>query len=211
MSARAAFLGLALLATLLATAIVLELNDAAPPAGSGAEVAPTRQKAKVEPRAPAQDHSDRTDTWLATALARPLFSPDRRPTESESNADTGPKLGLPRLTGVVIGPFGQRAIFAATGAGRPMVLSVGKTLGDYKVEKIDPGSVTVSGPEGRHQVSLAADAKERHDLAAVLPRPPPPPPPPIQAQAQHPAQAPGQQPRGVARVPRSPNARLSRP
>jgi len=204
MSTRPAFLGLALLATVLAAAMVLELDDAAPPAGSETGVVPTRQKAKVEPRAAAQDRSDRTDKWLATALARPLFSRDRRPTDSDSN--TGPTLGsLPRLTGVVIGPFGQRAIFAATDGGRPTVLAVGKTLGEYTVEKIEPGGVTVSGPEGRHQVSLAADAKERQAMAAQVPRPPP-----VLPQAQHPGHTPGP-PRGVARVSRPPNSRPPRP
>jgi len=193
-----------LLATVLATTIVLELDHATLPAGSEGGVVPSRQTAKVEPRAAAQDHRDRTDTWLATSLARPLFSPDRRPTDAGPNASSGPMLGLPRLTGVVIGPFGQRAIFAATAGGRPTVLAVGKTLGDYTVEKIEPGGVTVSGPEGRHQVSLAADAKERQAMAAEMPRAPPPQ---VQVQAQHPAQAPGQSPRGVARVARPPNTR----
>jgi len=208
MSVRPAFLGLGLLATVLAAAIVLELDDAAPPAGSGTGVVPIRQKAKVEPRAATQDPGDRTDNWLATALARPLFSRDRRPTDAEPNTGAGPTLGLPRLTGVVIGPFGQRAIFAATDGGRPTVLSVGKTLGAYTVEKIEPGGVTVSGPEGRHQVALAADAKERHAMAPELPRPAPAQ---VQAQAQHPGQAPGLPPRGVARAPRPPNSRPPSP
>jgi len=204
MSARPAFLGLGLLATVLAAAIVLELDKRAPPAGSETGVVPIHQKAKVEPRAAAQDPGDGTDKWLTTALARPLFSRDRRPTDAEPDT-TGTIGSLPRLTGIVIGPFGQRAIFAATNGGRPTVLAVGKTLGAYRLEKIEPGGVTVSGPEGRVQVSLAADAKERHDMAAELPRPPPAP---VQPQAQQPGQAPGQPPRGgVARVPRPPNPR----
>jgi len=206
MSARPAFLGLALLATVLGAAIVLELDDAPPTAGSGTGVVPIRQKAKVEPRAAAQDASDRTDNWLKTALARPLFSRDRRPTDEEPN--TGTRLGsLPRLTGVVIGPFGERAIFAATDGGRPTVLAVGKTLGEYTVEKIEPSGVTVSGPEGRHQVSLGADAKERRDMAAEMPRPAPAP---VPAQAR-PGQAPAQPPRPVARVPRPPSSLPAKP
>jgi len=207
MSVRPVFLSLALLATVLAAAIVLELDDAAPPAASGTGVVPMRQKAKVEPRATTRDPGDRTDNWLRTALARPLFSRNRRPTDA--GAGTGTTLGsLPRLTGVVIGPFGQSAIFAATDGGRPTVLTVGQTLGEYTVEKIEPAGVTVSGPQGRDQVSLSADAKERHDMAAVMPRPSPPQ---VPAQAQHPAQAPGQPPRGVPRAPQFPNPRSSKP
>ena len=208
MSARPAFLGLALLATVLAASIILELDDAAPPVGSETGVVPTRQNAKVGLPVAAQDHSDRTDKWLATALGRPLFSHDRRPTDADPNGGSGTLGSLPRLTGVVIGPFGQSAIFAATDGGRPTVLTVGQTLGEYRVEKIEPGGVTVFGPEGRHQVSLAADAKERHDLAAVLPRPPPPP---VQPRAQHPGPAPRQPPRGIARLPQAPYARPPRP
>lgn len=210
MSSRPAFLGLGLLATVLGAAIVLELDNAAPPTGNETTGVPIRPKAKVEPRAAAQDHSDRTDNWLATALARPLFSRDRRPTNEEPNSGAGTALGsLPRLTGVVIGPFGQSAIFAATDGGRPTVLTVGQTLGEYTVEKIEANGVTVSGPDGRHQVSLAADAKERHEMAAEMPRPPPPAP--VQAQAQHPPQAPAQPPRGLARAQRPPIARPYRP
>jgi len=209
MSPRPVFLSLALLATVLAAAIVLELDDAAPPAGSESGVVPIRQKAKVEPPATTQDHSDRTDNWLRTALARPLFSRDRRPTDAGPNAGTGTTLGsLPRLTGVVIGPFGQSAIFAATDGGRPTVLTEGQTLGEYTLEKIEPGGVTVSGPEGRHQVSLAADAKERHDMAPAMPRPSPAQ---VQAQAQHPGPALGQPPRGVPRAPQFPNSRPPKP
>jgi hypothetical protein len=206
-SARPAFLGLALLATVLTAAIVLELDDAPAPAGNETEGAPSRQKANVRPRAAAQGPSDRTDNWLTTALARPLFSPDRRPTDADLNSGTGTG-SLPRLTGVVIGPFGQSAIFAATNGGRPTVVAVGKTLGAYTVEKIEPGGVMVSGPDGRRQVSLAADAAERHDMAARLPHLSPAL---AQAQAQHPARAPARPPRGIAQVPRPPYLRPPQP
>lgn len=192
---------------MLAAAIVLEFDNAAAPAGSETGSAPIRQQAKVEPRA-AQGPSDRTDNWLTTALARPLFSRDRRPTDAGPNS-AGTTLGsLPRLTGVVIGPLGQSAIFAATNGGRPTVVTVGKTLGEYTVEKIEPGGVTVSGPNGRHQVSLAADATARHEMAAELPRPSPAQ---ARAQAQQPGQPTGQPPRGVARVARPPISRPPRP
>jgi len=79
------------------------------------------------------------------------------------------------------------------------VVPVGKTLGEYTVEKIAPGIVTVSGPEGVHQVSLAADAKARHDMAAELPHLSPAV---AEAQAQHPEQPSGQPPGGARQVPR---------
>ncbi|MCL2430555.1 MAG: hypothetical protein FWD12_15115 [Alphaproteobacteria bacterium] len=202
MSARPAFLGLALLASVLAAAIVLELDTAIAPAGNETGTVPIRQKPKVELRAAAQDPNDHTGEWLTTALARPMFSRDRRPTDADPNS--GPTLGsLPRLTGIVIGPFGQSAIFAATDGHRPTVVTVGRTLGEYTVEKIEPGAVTVSGPQGVHHLALTADATVRRALTAEPPHPSPP-----QPQAQ--AQAPGQPPSGVAQGPRAALENLQR-
>jgi len=167
MTARPAFLSLALLATVLAAAIVVELGDAPAPAGNGTGIVPIRQKPKAGPRAAAQDPSDRTNAWLTTALARPLFSLDRRPTDADPSTAT--TLGsLPWLTGVVTGPFRQSAIFAATGGGRPTV--VGKTLGEYTVGKIGPGIVTVrSGGRPSSLTCRRCEGTARHGGRAAAP------------------------------------------
>ena len=48
--------------------------------------------------------------WVSTALGRPLFREDRRPTKIANDAVT--KVDAPtRLTGVITGAFGNRAIF----------------------------------------------------------------------------------------------------
>ena len=178
MSSRIAFLGLALLATALLAVIVLEL-DGGQPVEDGTGIVPIRHLPKTQPRAASEDPEDHTDAWVATALERPLFSRDRRPTPVEAKAG-GPVASttLPRLTGVIVGPFGRTAIFAGTDGGKPLSVGEGKTIGPYTIEAIAPGGVTVTGPEGERNVTLAADANSRSTLAADIPQPPPQPQPP---------------------------------
>ena len=173
MSRRPAFLGLALLACALGGVIVLEL-DAARPAVDETGIVPIRHAPRAQARAASEDPEDHTDQWVATALARPLFSRDRRPSPVAAASGGGPaKSGLPRLTGVVIGPFGRTAIFAGPDGAKPVSVTEGKTLGAYTVRAIAPGRVTVTGPEGERVVMLAADAATRSTLAPEAPPPPP--------------------------------------
>lgn len=187
MSARPVFLGLAVLASLLAAVIAVEIENVGAPVRTETATVPIPEKPKAQTHAAAsQAPNDQAENWLTTTLARPLFSTDRRPTDVQS----GTTPSLPRLAGIVIGPFGESAIFAASDGGKPTVLTVGKTLGEYTVEKIEPGVVTVSGPEGLHQVMLASDAKIRRDLVPEPRRSQVQVPNP--ALSQPPAQVPGQ-------------------
>jgi hypothetical protein len=80
-----------------------------------------------------------------------LFNRDRRPTPPDApSASGGPATpdGLPRLTGVMVGPFGRSAIFAAPEGGKPTIVNEGSNVGVYTVSNIGPGEVTVEGPEG---------------------------------------------------------------
>jgi hypothetical protein len=70
-----------------------------------------------------------------------------------------------RLTGVVIGPDLRIAIFAVSGT-NPLVLSEGETLNDWRLDRISPGKVLLSGPAG----SMKLEPKPNADLV----RPPPP-------------------------------------
>jgi hypothetical protein len=90
--------------------------------------------------------------WLATVLARPLFSPDRRP-PSESSVVEGNPIpdGLPRLAGVMVGPFGRSAIFAIDG-GTPVVLREGGRVNAWTVRLIRAGEVELEGPGGTRTV-----------------------------------------------------------
>ena len=54
--------------------------------------------------------ADHTNPWVATALARPLFSPDRRPAANAVTVASGRTVpGLPRLAGILVGLFGRSA------------------------------------------------------------------------------------------------------
>ena len=70
-----------------------------------------------------------------------------------------------RLTGVVIGPDLRIAIFAVSGT-NPLVLSEGETLKDWRLDRISPGKVLLSGPAGTMKLEPKPDAN--------LVRPPPP-------------------------------------
>jgi hypothetical protein len=116
--------------------------------------APTADVASPHPRVvvagarqPAAE-ADHTTEWVATVLARPLFSPDRRPAAAETATIGGTGLpGLPRLTGILVGPFGRQAIFAVNGR-KPIVVEEGARIDAYTVKSIDVAQVRLVGPEG---------------------------------------------------------------
>jgi hypothetical protein len=54
---------------------------------------------------------------------------------------------LPRLAGVVVGPFGRSAIFAVDGS-KPVVATEGSHVGAWFVRSIAGGTVEVTGPGG---------------------------------------------------------------
>lgn len=96
--------------------------------------------------------------WTRTVLARPLFSPSRRPA---ATATAGPQ--QPRLAGIVMGPSGRRAIFAGDGDARGIVAGVGQQAGAWQVQAIDANAVQVIGPEGRRTLVPARDSAAHAD------------------------------------------------
>jgi len=127
----------------LAATLAWELGVFAP---SDTLTAP-RPRAAVAAAAP-QVAPDHTSEWLAAILARPVFSPDRRPASAGTSAPgaRSPE-GLPRLSGVLVGPFGRSAIFAADGR-KPLVVGEGGHIDAWTVRTIDADEVEVSGPGG---------------------------------------------------------------
>jgi len=112
------------------------------------------------------------DEWMGTVLARPLFSPDRRPPASGS-ARTGPAgTTLPRLSGVMTGPFGRTALFAAQDGGKPAAVKEGGTIGLFTVRTITTGRVVVSGPDGQRSLRPSFDPEDK-DAAGAPPDAPP--------------------------------------
>lgn len=160
MTGRPAFVALGALAGVLTCLIALELVGGGASEDGGIVAvrhAPPKRAATV-----AAEAADRTDAWVATSLARPLFSRDRKPTPVAAKSDGGPAISsLPRLSGVLVSPFGRLAIFAASEGGKPIVVAAGGTLGPYTVTEIEPGTVTVSGPDGEQNLVLKFDPAAR--------------------------------------------------
>jgi hypothetical protein len=93
--------------------------------------------------AEARDIDDLADT----VLGRPLFTVGRRPPKSTGGGRLSVNTGYPRLAGIMITPFGKRAIFAPDGA-KPLVLAEGGALDDATVRTIKRDRVVVTGPKG---------------------------------------------------------------
>src|SRR5882724_9794992 len=70
---------------------------------------------------------------LSTIVARPLFSPSRRPLEKE--APVSEDFNGKRLSGIIIAPEQRIAIFAVDG-GKPLALGEGETVGAWQIETI---------------------------------------------------------------------------
>jgi hypothetical protein len=98
--------------------------------------------------------------WVATALRRPLFREDRRP--SKTSIDAAVKGEAPtRLTGVITGPFGNRAIFMTGENSQPIVAREGAHVSDFVIRSIQPDRVIVESDGALRTLkpSFAGDAK----------------------------------------------------
>jgi hypothetical protein len=114
--------------------------------------------------------ADHTHDWAATVLARPLFSPNRRPAaDATTIAGTGPSKP-PRLTGIVVGPFGRSAIFAGDG-GKSIVVNEGGRINAFTVKSIETAQVYLLRPEGTDvlQPTFAAGSGPGGSTAAPEP------------------------------------------
>ena len=136
--------------------------------------------AEVRPAVPATAVSvpvagpaaDPSPGWVAEILARPLFSPDRRPVAAAVVVGGPAAPGLPRLAGVMVTPAGRRAIFAGAGASdKPLALAEGGRIGAFVISRIDDGAVTVTGPDGARVIrpSFATGAEAAAIEKAVPP------------------------------------------
>lgn len=107
---------------------------------------------------------------VASIAARPLFSLTRRGDDHavEKSPWAVSEDGLPRLSGVIVGPDGRRAIFAGTD-GKSRAASEGEMVGAFKVRSIEPGVVNLSGPNGERVLrpTFIITAKQKTAAPAV--------------------------------------------
>jgi hypothetical protein len=154
---------LGLLAAGLGGVILLELDQQpGAPVHAAARVAATPRAAVV-----AGDESGAQQQWVATLLARPPFSPDRRPAAS-TVANPRSVAGVPRLAGILISPNRKLAIFATDGAAKPLTALEGDAVGRYRVLSIEVGEVILHGDDGTHvlHLNLGAPVVRQTGLAA---------------------------------------------
>jgi hypothetical protein len=151
-----------LLVTLIAatlTAIVMwEIQDPAPP--ELGETLRSPAALAVVLAVPANDRLVDAQGWLVTAQERPLFRVDRRPATAASDAVLKAD-GPARLTGVLTGPFYNRAIFMAAAGAKPVVVQEGERVADFVVRSIRPGRVTVVEANGVERTLQPSFAEEQ--------------------------------------------------
>ncbi len=143
--------------------------------GPGELPAPRSSTAAAPAGAP-NDQPDLAPGQVAALLARPPFSPDRKPEPVQGALD--PR--LPHLTGIMMSSADRKAIFAGRDGGRGTVVGQGDQLGGYRVEAISATAVTLVGADGRHDIRPTFSSAPLPVQAA--PQPPPlqlPPLPPI--------------------------------
>lgn len=146
-----------LIAAALAATIMWEVQDPAPP--DLGETLRSPAALAVVLAAPANDRLVDAQGWLATAQERPLFRVDRRPATAANDAVLKTD-GPARLTGVLTGPFYNRAIFMAAAGAKPVVVQEGERVANFVVRSIRPGRVVVveaSGVERTLQPTFAED------------------------------------------------------
>lgn len=148
------------------TVILLEINatDSHEP-----EIAPPAPRAEMarQPRKPLLP----LDEMAATAAARPLFSPNRRPAEKTSPISSGePELNDVRLTGIVVEADRHMAIFAVAGS-KSLVRSEGESVKEWRLESISPYEVSLSGPGGSRTLAPKTDPNLVRPMPKVVAQP----------------------------------------
>ncbi|GAB6968708.1 hypothetical protein JCM25156A_27460 [Komagataeibacter kakiaceti JCM 25156] len=139
----------ALCGVVLACIIGAELYGA----GGGAPASHAPAAMPVPPRGGDAPDGRRQAGWVATVLARPLFSPSRR-----LAADMAQGEQVLRLAGIITSPAGRKAIFAVmgapektgaqAGAARGLPVGEGGQAGPWRVRHIGAWTVEVEGAAG---------------------------------------------------------------
>ena len=170
---RTPVLALGLLAAALASGIAWELSD---PAGHISALPAVVDRVAstgattVALTGPAPAGAD------VQILARPIFSPDRRPAAAVAGA-AGSETPLPRLTGVLVTADGRSAVFA--GGAQLLVVREGGQLGRFTIRRIEPGLVKIEGSDGLRLLRPTFDTERPTAAVGLSPSGPLQPRPPF--------------------------------
>jgi hypothetical protein len=153
---------LGLLCSLLMAVITLELWYGS--GGDGGAGGETTGAVRAAPQAAAHgaEPQGSPDQWEAVVLARPLFSPDRRPGRGPGAGAAGADPTLPRLAGIIASPAEAVAIFQGAGGAKPVVAQHGGMVDGWKVMTIAVDEVILR--KANNQVALMP----QFDGAAVI-------------------------------------------
>jgi len=94
------------------------------------------------------------EEWTKTLGDRPLFEEGRKPNHMVE-ATTASAPNVPRLSGIIIGPFGQIAIFSLPDSPKSFTAQEGMSFGVWKLASINQRYVNLVGPDGPHTLYLA--------------------------------------------------------
>jgi hypothetical protein len=136
-------------------------------AGSDGNVETSKISIHVDP-APVgrQAPQDAPGKLIAVAMARPLFSPTRRPPRAAG--PVAEDFTGKRLAGIVILPGYRLAIFAVNGA-KPLALTEGETVNGWQIETITPRDISLRGPMGVRTLRPKMDAAREFPLQSLKP------------------------------------------
>jgi hypothetical protein len=113
--------------------------------------------AEAPPPPPAEAHADGMvppaavdrAAEVARITGRPVFEPSRRPPMDGAVDAPAPVVRtVLRVTGVIVSATDRSAIFASPGAAAATVAREGGRVGEYTVQTIAAGQVTLMGPDG---------------------------------------------------------------
>ena len=94
---------------------------------------------------------DRTEL-VTRILVRPLFSPTRRPIVAGETVTSEHPSNPPRLSGILVSPNGNVAIFQPDKGDRPVVLGEGGYVERWRTQIISKDEVTLT--DGSRQLTL---------------------------------------------------------
>jgi hypothetical protein len=155
---------------LLAVALPFEFRSNLSTKGEPEKPSPKSDEAPV-----VQNDRPAIGQLTATILARPLFSPTRRPPEAAATDHSETSLNDMRLTGILITPDQRLAIFAPAG-GKPLVRAEGDMISDWRIDSIAGQSVSLIGPTGTTTLEPKADPNLVRVTGAQQKMAPPPQP-----------------------------------
>jgi hypothetical protein len=155
---------------LIAVALPFEFRS-----NPSATAEPGKPSPKSEEAPAVQNDRPAINQLTAAILARPLFSPTRRPPEAAATGHSETPLSDMRLTGILITPDQHLAIFAPAG-GKPLVRAEGDMISDWRIESIASQSVSLTGPTGATTLEPKADPNLVRVPASQQAAAPPPQP-----------------------------------